>query len=127
MKDARAYHGSMARIEITNGSLEVQLTPLECLGGLHGSMVIPLSAIQGVRLVDRPFRALRGFRAPGTGFPGVIALGTWRYRGGKDFVAVYGKQAAIQLDLSGAEFDRLLISTPEPEAVLARIERLVRG
>ena len=117
----------MARIQVGSGSVEVQLSPLERLGGFHGSMTVPFAAVQDVRLVDRPFRALRGIRAPGTGFPGVIALGTWRYRGGKDFVAVYGKQAAIQLDLSGAEFDRLLISAPEPEAVLARLERLVRG
>ena len=39
--------------------------------------------------VQQPFRELSGLRAPGTGLPGVIALGTWRGRGQKDFAALF--------------------------------------
>lgn len=116
----------MARIMVKNGSLEVRLTLLERLGGLHGSITIPLSAVRDARVVDQPFRELRGHRSPGTGFPGQIALGTWRRRGGKDFVAVYWRQRAILVDLTGTDFDRLLIGTSDPEAMLRRLKGVAR-
>jgi hypothetical protein len=116
----------MAHLRINDGSLEVRLTPLERLGGFHGTITVPLSAVRAMRIVDQPFQQLRGIRAPGTGFPRLIALGTWRYGGGKDFVAVYDGQRALMLDLSGTEFGRLIIGTPDPETVLNHLERLTR-
>ena len=117
------YHESMARLRIADGSLEVQLSPLERFGAFHGNITVPLSAVQSMQIVDHPFQQLRGIRAPGTGFPGVIALGTWRYSGGKDFVAVYDGQRGVVIDLDGTEFRRLVIGTPDPEAVLGRLGR----
>ena len=43
----------------------------------------------GARAVEDPWAELRGIRSPGTGWPKRIALGTWRFSGGKDFVALY--------------------------------------
>lgn len=51
----------------------------------------PLTAVRSVRAAGRAYSELRGIRAPGTGLPGAIALGTWRYRGGPDLVAVCGR------------------------------------
>ena len=45
---------------------------------------------------------LRGLRAPGTGIPGVIALGTWRSKGAKDFAAVYRGGPAVVVELARA-------------------------
>jgi hypothetical protein len=64
-----------------------------------------------------PFRDLRGIRAPGTGLPGVIALGTWRYRGGKDFAALYRGGPALVIELDGAEYRRLLVSAHDAVAL----------
>jgi hypothetical protein len=50
-------------------------------------------------------------RMPGTGWPGAIALGTWRYGGGKDFAALYRGGPALIVELAGAEFRRLLVSS----------------
>ncbi len=69
----------------------------------------------------RPFGELRGVRAPGTGVPGRIALGTWRYRGGKDFAALYGGKPAVIVHLRDAPFRRLLVSADDAEPLAAAI------
>lgn len=119
------YHAYMASIRINHDAIQVCLSRLEHLGGFHGDITVPLSAVEGVRVVDHPFRALHGYRALGTGFPGLISLGTRRHRNGRDFVAFYKGQKAIQLDLTDMEFDRLLIGLFDPDALLSQLERRV--
>jgi hypothetical protein len=62
---------------------------------------------------------LRGMRAPGTGVPGQVALGTWRHRRGKDFVALYRGRPAVIVRLRGAPFQRLLVADDDADAVVA--------
>jgi hypothetical protein len=57
---------------------------------------------------------LRGIRLPGIGLPGVIALGTWRYPGGKDFVAVY-RGYGVLVTLSDPSWHRFLVSDRNPK------------
>ena len=59
--------------------------------GFHGDIAVPLSAVREVSVEPDPWSALRGIRAPGTGFPGVIAYGVRRMTGGRpDFAAILG-------------------------------------
>jgi hypothetical protein len=64
---------------------------------------------------------LRGVRAPGTGIPGVISLGTRRATGVRDFAAVYRNRPALVIDLDGAGFNRLIVSVDDPAAVAASL------
>jgi len=104
-----------------------RLSRLETLGALHRSPVASLADLDRIRLVDDPWRAgvLRGMRAPGTGIPWVILLGTMRRRGGKDFCAVRGRWPAYVLDFRGGEFDRWVVSADRgiDPALAARAER----
>ena len=101
----------MARVGREGDELVVRLNDLEKAGALRGDVRVPLSAVRAVTVSERPFRDLRGIRAPGAGLPGVIALGTWRYRGGKDVAALYrgGPALVVELD-EGAPYRRLLVS-----------------
>ena len=76
---------------------------------------MPLSAVRAASVVAEPWKALRGIRAPGTGWPGWIMLGTARGTFGKDFVAVYRRRPAILVELTGQEFQRLLVCTADPQ------------
>ena len=72
----------MARLDVAGDELVLHLSWLERLGGfVRGDAPIPLTAVRGARAVENPWKELRGVRAPGTGFPGVIALGTRRFGG----------------------------------------------
>lgn len=114
----------MADVQIAEGTLEVRLALWERICAVHGNISVPFSAVREVFIVSRPFAELRGIRWPGTGIPGVVALGTWRFGEGKDFFAIYGQQRAVEIDLVGCEFDRLLIGTPDPASV---VDRLAQG
>jgi hypothetical protein len=108
----------MARVGREGDELVVRLNDLEKAGALRGDVRVPLSAVRAVTVSERPFRDLRGIRAPGAGLPGVIALGTWRYRGGKDFAALYrgGPALVVELD-EGAPYRRLLVSAHDAVAL----------
>jgi hypothetical protein len=110
----------MAEIRIEADELVVELSELEKVGALRGDVHAPLSAVRVVRVAEDPRPELRGMRAPGTGIPGVIALGS-RRGAGHDFVAVYHNRPAVVVELDGAEFDRLVITVPDPEATAAEL------
>ena len=101
----------MATIRREGDEVVVKLNDLERLGALHGDLRVPATAVRTVRLTEQPFREIRGIRAPGTGVPRVLALGTWRYSGGKDFVVVHRNEPGIVVELEGAGFKRLIVSS----------------
>jgi hypothetical protein len=106
----------MATLSIDGDDLVVRLGPWEKLGAASGDIRVPRRAIKQVRVTDQPFAEIRGWRV-GTGLPGVVALGTWRTRGARDFVAVYRRQRGVVVELEGAPFERFVLTAPDPEAV----------
>ncbi len=113
----------MACLAVESGDLVVRLNPVERLGALHGSIRVPLTNVIAVEPNNAVWHELRGLRMPGTGFPGVIALGTWRYRGGKDFVAVY-RSTGLVVTLADSEWNRLVVSSRVPHQVCQEINAL---
>jgi hypothetical protein len=111
----------MATLVPDNGDLLLGLSGWEKLGGMHGDIRVPLSAVDDVAVTEHPFREVRGMRAPGTGWPGRIALGTFRHRGGKGFAAVYRGRPGVIVRLRDSEFAWLCISADDPQAVVERI------
>jgi hypothetical protein len=112
----------MARLIIDGPDLVVGLSRLEKLGALRGDVRVPLSAVRSAEADPEPWAALRGLRSPGTGIPGVIALGTWHYAGGRDFAALRGRGPAVRVDLDGqSKFARLVVSVSDTEKTVAAI------
>ena len=115
----------MARLEVDGDALVVRLSGLERLGAFRLSEPsAQLSAIREVKTALDPWRELRGLRAPGTGFPGVIALGTRRGQGFRDFSAVYGRGPGVVVELDDTPWSRFVVTTRDgsPEDAVARIE-----
>ena len=120
----------MALLDVDGRLLSLHLEPLERLGALHGDVTVALAQVLAVRTSSEMWRELRGIRAPGTGFPYLIMLGTTRYRTGKDFCAVYRRGPGVVVDLADAEFSRLLVSvagTGRAQALADRISFAVRS
>jgi hypothetical protein len=116
----------MAELKVDGNELVLHMHTLEKAEGFHGDIRLPLSAVDTVRLVDDPWPELRGIRAPGTGVPEVIAVGTRRGGFGKDFAAVHGRGPAVVVELTGAEFGRLVVTSDDAPEVVARLQEAVR-
>jgi hypothetical protein len=109
----------MARILTDADCLTVALTDLEKVEALHGDITVPRAAVVGVRIAAAGMSELHGIRAPGTGLPGVVAMGTWHDRGTRTFAACHGNRAAVVISLRDAAFDRLVVTVDDPAQVLA--------
>ena len=102
--------------------LVLHLSGVEKAEGLHRDIRVPLRAVSAVRVVDSAWSGeLRGWRAPGTGVPNVIAVGTRRGGFGKDFAAVHGTGPAVVVELEGAEYGRLVLTADDAEATAAPV------
>jgi hypothetical protein len=100
----------VAELQIDGDELVVRLRPMEKAEGAHGDIRVPLTAVTAVRSVDDPWPEWRGIRAPGTGLPNVIAVGTRRGKYGKDFAAVHGKGPAVVVELEGVDYQRIIVT-----------------
>lgn len=117
----------MPELKVAGEALEVHLSGLEHLGAFRLRPVrAPLSSVRDVHATPAPWAELRGMRAPGTGWPGVIALGTRRGGFGKDFAAVYRDRPAVVVELDGAEFSRLVLCVDDPDASAAEVTTALR-
>lgn len=114
----------MAVLAHDRASLVVQLSFLEKLAAFRGDVRVPLAAVSAISVEEQPWAALRGFRAPGTGVPGVLAYGTRLVTGGApDFAAMHGRGPAVRVELgAGAAFGRLLVTVVDPERVVAAFQ-----
>ncbi len=111
----------MATVIVDGANVVVKMSDVEKFESVHTDVHVPLAAVRAVRVVDDAWPELRGIRAPGTGIPGVIAVGTRRGSFGKDFAVVHGREMAVVVELDGAGYARLIVTTPDAENVAEAI------
>jgi hypothetical protein len=109
----------MGRLNVEGEDLVLNLSGWEKLEGFHGNIRVPVSSVRDVRCSDDPWSELRGIRAPGTGVPGVIAVGTRRGGGSRDFAAVHGQGPAVVVELEGADYGRFVVTEEDAESAAA--------
>ncbi|MCX7522631.1 hypothetical protein OSC27_10125 [Microbacterium sp. STN6] len=111
----------MADLHVYPDRLEIRLTAAEkVLAMRRAPLVVPRHEIKSVAITADPWIWIRGIRAPGAFVPLTLAVGTWKFHGGKDFLLIKGKQrSAVVIDLEqdetegsdGGEFARIIVST----------------
>ena len=108
-------------LKIEGNQISYQLSNLEKLGALSSSPSAKKSNLISFQRVENPWtkEVLRGMRAPGTGIPYIIMLGTMRHKSGKDFCVVYKKRPVLVLEFSNEKFARWIIpATSESLALM---------
>jgi hypothetical protein len=102
----------MAHVIEENGELILKLSLRERIFALHSSPKANASDLVSTSDSTNPWSAevLRGVRAPGTGIPYVVLLGTMRFEGGKDFTAIYKRGPVKIYEFSSGEFKRWIVS-----------------
>lgn len=98
-------------LNVNQGVITYKLSRLEILGAFGKSPSAQISNLKSVTKDDNPWtmKVLRGIRAPGTGFPYVIMLGTMRHRKGKDFCVIYKRNPVFILEFEGEKYKRWVI------------------
>ena len=102
----------MAKVIEKNGNLILQLSVLEKIGGFNRNISVRKDKLIKKTVHQNPWtkEVLKGIRAPGTAIPYVILLGTMRYRGGKDFTAIYKRRPVTIYEFKDSPFKRWIIT-----------------
>lgn len=102
----------MVTLLLDRTRLEVVLSPIErAISFRRDNLHIPREAIVKVQLTDDAWTWLHGVGSPGTHIPLVLAAGTWKSANAEDFVLIRRHKPSVVIDLEGAEFHRLILTT----------------
>lgn len=115
--DSLAAKGALPMAELIVGldeTVTVKLSVVEKLQAFRGNLTIHRRDVSNARVVPDGLAAVHGLRLPGTSIPGMLKIGTWRSRLGRTLAVCHGRQAAVVFDLSGAAFDRVVLTVDDP-------------
>lgn len=112
----------MAELRVEAGELVLHLTGIEKVEGAHADLRVPLSAVQGVDVLDDAHTPA-GIRAGikiGTRIPGIIEVGTVQGRKKRLFAAVHhDTPRGLRVRIEGSSYDEWIVGCADPEAVAA--------
>ena len=102
----------MAKVIESETQLHLKLSVLEKIFALHGDFWVDKRLLTKKVMVENPWRrdVIKGFRAPGAAIPFIVLLGTMRYRGGKDFTAIYNRRAADIYEFKNSAYKRWIVT-----------------
>ena len=115
----------MADFHVYRDRLEIRLTRAEKVLALRrDDIVVPRDSIRSVAITEDPWIWIRGVRAPGNSIPLTLAVGTWKFHGGKDFLVLKGKQrSAVVIDIDQPDAGGSDKPVPQTATILTKISR----
>jgi hypothetical protein len=102
-------------LKVVGDRITYELTTIEKIGAFGNSPTANVTNLVTYFREENPWtvRTMRGIRAPGTGFPYVIMLGTLWHRRGRDFCVVYKRRPVLVLEFRNEKFKRWVIPMTE--------------
>jgi hypothetical protein len=102
----------VAIVKVVGEEIILELSFWERVGAIHSSPRVAISAVTKIEFVEKLWsnKVLRGVRAPGTGIPYKVLLGTMRGRSYRDFTAIKGRGAGVVVTLSEGPFERWIFT-----------------
>ena len=102
-------------LKVVGDRITYKLTPIEKLGAFGNSPTANVTNLVTYFREENPWtvKTMRGIRAPGTGFPYIIMLGTLWHRRGRDFCVVYKRRPVLVLEFRNEKFKRWVIPMTE--------------
>ena len=103
----------MVTLLLDSTQLDVHLNATEhALSFRKRNISIPRSRIARVQLTEDAWTWLRGVPEPATLIPSTVAIGTWKFVGGKDFALIRRRRPSVVIELEGHdEFQRVIVTT----------------
>lgn len=107
----------MVEIEVSGTTVTVHVLGAHRLLALRDHVTFDLANITEVAPAEVDRRP-PWVRTPGTFFPGVIAAGTFRGKGRKEFWDTHFVGQGVRIELAGADFTRVVVDVADPTATL---------
>ena len=117
----------MPKLDISPTRLDVQLSIGEKIAALHGSFSVTAAGIAGAEVLPAKWWMSLGLRVPGTGLPGLIIAGTYIWRQDRAFVCWKRGEQALQINLTGQRYTRLVIGVKDAETWAETINAYLAG
>lgn len=112
----------MVEVSIDQADLLVEVLGWSKLWALKRRLRVPLSQIRAVRWDPGVGKGWwKGWRAPGTHIPGVIAAGTFYRRGVREFWDIRDGRKAVTIELEGGSYRRLVVEVADPQGTVTMI------
>ncbi|WP_181026438.1 hypothetical protein [Rathayibacter tritici] len=113
----------MPVVTVLPDRLELRLTVAERLLAFHRSdVVVDRANIRSATVTEDPWIWVRGVSAPGTAVPLTLAVGTWKFHGGRDFLLLKRTSSAVVIDLVDEDYSRLIVSTKHAPELIAALQ-----
>lgn len=111
----------MAKVTVTKSEMLVSIGTFESIQALQCSFSIPLDHVRGATEDPNYIKDGLGFRSPGTGFPGMIAKGTFRKIGEKTLSLWSRSQEIVVIELVNSKWDRLVLGCEDAKSLATKI------
>jgi len=115
----------MAKLIVHDRGVRVQLTLAEKIWSVSGDFYIPVTSIRGAEVIEGRanaiFSGISWALRVGTSLPGFYYAGRFFRKGGADFLVVRAGRPAIQLNLSGKPYLRVILTVDFPEQTAQEI------
>lgn len=115
----------MAQIVVHDKGVSVKLSLAEKIWSLSDDFEIPVTSLRGAEVIagraKNIFSGISWAFRLGTALPGVYYAGRFFRKGGVDFLVVRAGAPALQLNLSGRPFLRVILTVDNPEVVAEEI------
>ncbi len=106
---------------ISGNILRIRLGFWDKLSAVHGSLTIALEDIETTS-TDKPVSSWRDLRAPGTHLPGVIKVGTYFTRRGREFWHWTRKKPFLTIELKRGFYKRVILGIEDNEYWASKIK-----
>ena len=117
----------MTELALAPDALKVKLSIAERLAAIHGDVVVSWANVRGAQVLERKWWMGLGLRIPGTALPGLLIAGTYIWRRDKAFVYWRRGQQAVQINLAGAKYSRLVLGVADAELAAEQINSALTG
>lgn len=112
----------MVEISIKEGHLFLEVIGWHQLLSFKKHLEIPLSHVRDVKICPEKSRYPTGWRAPGSFVPGLIAAGSYHWKGKHFFWDVHDANKALTIELENEYYSNLVVEVADPQETLRLIE-----
>ncbi|HEY9180364.1 MAG TPA: hypothetical protein VIO32_06560 [Candidatus Baltobacteraceae bacterium] len=118
----------MARIAIESNNIQIQLSPMDKVWAVHGSLTIPLAHVKLARVEDESGWTHMWGKIIGTNAPGLKMAGTFFFPGGLAFLDYGSGRNCLVLETGHETYTYVIVqldSDQNPDAIAAELNRRI--